>query len=253
MTRIEDKKNQVEELEGEVDKLKKRLKRKRNKKLLSCSSCLVFAFLVFLILSFFAAYVLAKSGLKDIYFLTDKFYQKPEPSYLVEIIELPEEQKDILSFLKAELVKKASNQQKLADFKVNLELSDAQLTAIIRDKIQQNQDLNKKIDYIQLAVLPDNLELFLKTKEPKDLFITLDVLPVFENGEINLEIINFKLGDLQLPKFIGNITFAYFTEKGLNNILSLLERYGRIEKINLYQGLLSVEILISDYKSLFYP
>jgi len=250
MTRVEAKKEEVKELQSEIDKLKKGLKRKQSKKLLSCSNCLIGLIFVVIIIVLLSAYVLAKSGLKEVPFFTERFYQEPEPTYLVDSSKITESDKDLLQtftdIVKAESLK----QQKLGDFNVNLKISDDQLTAIVRDKVKAQESLNEKIDYIQVAVLPENLELFSKNKEPSKVIVVLKLKPVVKNGEIDLKVISFKVGDLKLPRFIGNFFFAYLTERSVNKVLGLYEKYGQVESLELNRGLIDIEILINDFKAL---
>ncbi len=250
MTRIEDKKNRFEELEQEVDKLKKKLKRKQSKKIFNCGSCFLLFIIVVFVLVGFLAYFLAKSGLKQIPFLSERFYQEPAPSYLVKTDNLTDQDKDVFAEFKAAVAQQAISQQAMGSFDINLEISQEQLTALLRDEIKNNEVLAGRIDYIQLAILPDSLELFARAKEHSKLIITLNFLPEVKNGKLNLKVINFKVGDLKLPDFLGNLAFSYLTEKSLNGILNLFEKYGQLQNITLTKGYIMMEILINNFKDL---
>jgi uncharacterized protein YpmS len=90
----------------------------------------------------------------------------------------------------------------------------------------------------------------MESKEPSNLIMTLNIKPTIEAGKIDLEIVNFKIGDLTLPNFIGNISFALAAEKSLNSFLNIVPKYGKIENISLTSGVLSLEILINNLKGL---
>jgi len=239
--------NQVSELQGEIQSLKKSLKRKQNRKILSCGNCLAVFIIIILILGFIAAYWLALSGLVNVPFLSARYYKEIKPTYQVAIDESIKES-DILNNFKQVISQESLKQKSIENLKVNFVLSDKQLTALIKDKIKANEDFNKSIEYAQVAVLPDNVEIFLKMKDPSKLIITLNILPKIKDNKLNLEVIQFKIGALKLPKFIGNITVVFIGEKSLNQVLNLLEKNGQIQNIKIEKGLINIEILINNIK-----
>ena len=249
MTRIEEntKQNNVSDLEAEVEKLKKSLKRKQNRKILSCGSCLLFFILAILILGILGAYALAKSGLKEIPFFTKHFYQEPLPSYLVKSEDSTTVEKYIAATLEKNARKQALIQKKTENLKINLNLSEEQLTALLREQAKNSDYLNKKIDYIQLAVLPENLELFTKLKESR-VFITLNIEPEVKNNKLDLNVEKFKIGNLALPKFIGNLLIADLFAKSMNKILQSHSDSFQILAIDLSAKSALVEILFKNFK-----
>jgi hypothetical protein len=249
MTRIEDNNNddQVTELKGEIEDLKRKIKRKQNKKILTCGSCFLIFILLILILVGLGAYGLSQSGLAEVPFLSARFYHEPEPSYLVNTENLTPAEKDIVKILGGIVKEQILIQKKDSGFNVNLKLSEKQLTALLRDQVKNINYLNNKVDYIQLAVLPTNLELFLKTKEPK-LFITLNIKPLIKNNLLDLEVENFKIGNLKLPRFAGNLWVTYLIEKNINKLLSTFLQAFQVLAVNLSSKLVIVEILIKNFK-----
>jgi|GEM_PF-1926558 len=253
MTRIEDNNAgqvQVESLESEVEKLRKHLKGKRNKKIFGCGTCFIILLLLILILGTSGAYVLAKSGLRQIPFFTEKFYQEPSPTYVVRQKELAGAGQDVLETIRKDIVAEALKQQKIENFKVTIRLADDQITAWLQDKVKADQNLSKKINYIQLAVLPDNLELFAKTSIFSNLIVTLNIKPQVKAGKVVLNIVGFKIGALPMPAWLGNLIFAYLTEKSINGILGAASQYGQLDKIDLAQGVISIDILLNNLKGL---
>jgi hypothetical protein len=240
--------DKVEELEAEISKLKRSLKRKANRKLFGCFSCSISLLFIFLFFALFGAYILAKSGLKEVPLFSKWFYQEPQPAYLVEVDK--NIGTDIWSIIKKNASTEALLQQKNENIKFTFDLSDAQLTQLVREKINEEASLKKKIDFFQIAVLPDNLEVFIQTKEPKQLYVILNILPKVKDGKINFEVNKFRLGNLSLPNFLGNYTFVYLTEISLNNVLNLVSKIGQIEQIGLDQGVVTVQIMISNLKDL---
>jgi hypothetical protein len=248
MTRIEDNNNkQVEELKGEVEDLKRKIKRKQNKKILTCGSCFLVFILLILILVGLGAYGLSQSGLAEVPFLSERFYHEPEPSYLVNTENLTPAEKDISKILSKVVKEQILAQKKDKDFKVALNLSEKQLTYLLRDQIKDISYLNNKVNYIQLAVLPTNFEIFLKIKEPK-LFITLNIKPLIKNNLLALDVENFKIGNLKLPRSIGHLLVTYLIEKNINKLLSAFLQSFQISAVNLSSKLVVVEILIKNFK-----
>jgi hypothetical protein len=248
MTRIEEKNNKVDDLEDEINRLKKNLKRKENKRLFSCGNCLVTVILVVILLGIYASYLVSLSGIKEIPFFSQRFYSEPMPTYIIEVEEMSQQEKDVLNIFKDIVAKEAFAQKKTGDFNIFLELSDKQLTAILRDKIKENETISAKVEYSQLAVLDENLELFVKNKSK--LVFTILIKPEIKDELVDLKIVGFKLGNLKLPNFIGDISFAYFTEKGINSVLNVFKTYGKVDKIKLNQGEVLLEIFINDIKNL---
>jgi len=243
MTRLEDNNNNnVEELQGEVERLKKSIKGKQNKKILTCGTCFLFVLLLILFLGSLGAFALAKSGLVTVPFFTEKFYQEPKPSHLVTAEALTEN--DVYNSLQKAITGQALVQKKTKDFEVNLELSEEQLTTLIRAELGKSGNYNK-IDYLQLAVLADNCELFLKTKEPPNLFLTFNIKPIIKDGKLELETSRIKIGDLTLPKFTGNF-LLFLAKSPLNSILGSFNNLGQIQKINLQPRLITILLLIKS-------
>jgi len=251
MTRIEDKKNPVEELECEVESLKKKLKRKQSKKIFNCGSCFLLFIIFVLFLLGAVSYGLAKSGLKEIPVLTEKLYsEEPSPSLLVKGGDLAEQEKDIFANLAFKAGQESLKQQKTQDFSFDLEISQEQLTFLLNEQIRKSHKLAGKIDYVQLAVLPESLELFAKFAAPSKLIITLNFSPAVKEGKLDLKVINFKIGHLKLPNSLGNFAFSYLAGKGLQSALDLPVKYGQINDIRLIKGKVIFEIMINNLKDL---
>jgi hypothetical protein len=253
MTRIETenkKDNLVEDLQGEIGKLKRGLKRKQSKRLLSCGSCAI-AFLVVIIISGgISAYLLAKSGIMQIPYASGILYQEPKPAYFVQIVS-DEPQKDLLTILKDNLTGSLGSINNALNSNVDLQLSDRQITNLISDQVRQNNSLNNRIDYLQVAVLPQNLELFIRLRKPQNTFLIFEIVPKAENNKVDLEVISFKIGNLKMPNFIGKVIIAPIGEKILNMVITPFLGFGKIQEINLDYGKVYVKVLITSLQGLF--
>ena len=243
MARLEEGENKVEELQTEVERLKKSLKRKQNKKILTCGSCFLVILIIILVLLALIAYALAQSGLVNVPFFTEKFYQEPKPSCLVKTEGLTET--EVFDQIQKVIVTQAATQKKTADFEVVIDLSEGQLTTLIREEVRKNSDLDKKIDYLQMAILSDNIELFLKTKEPQNVRLTLAFKPSVKNGKVNLETKKVKIGNLSLPKFVAGFILS-LAKSPLNSMLNSFNNFGQIQDINIRSKIISLDLLIKN-------
>ncbi|MCX6742931.1 MAG: hypothetical protein NT116_01720 [Candidatus Parcubacteria bacterium] len=247
MTRIEENndQNNVSDLEAEVEKLKKSLKRKQNRKFFSCGNCLLLFIIFILGCALFSAYVLAKSGLVELPILSAKFYQEPQPEYRIKTENLTAAEKDLWAVLLKNAKEQILIQKKVNNFNLDLKLSEAQLTNFLREEIRSNDSLNKKIDFIQLAVKSDNLELFAKLKAPK-MYMILNLKPMIKNNKLEIAVEQFKIGNLKLPKFLGSLGLTFLLEKSLNNLLALNNDLISISGIELMPRFVTVKMLVKS-------
>lgn len=254
MTRIESanqRGDQVNNLQTEIYKIKKGLKKKQNRRILSCGSCAIVFLIIFLILAGFSSYVLAKSGIVQIPYLSDWSYQEPRPAYIVQTELQNESQIDILAKLKDSLVNSFVNINNALNSKVNLQLNDRQLTSLLSDQVVQNSSLKNRIDYLQVAVLPQNLELFIKLRKPQNTILIFEIVPKIDNNKIDLEVVSFKIGNLKMPNFIGKAIVAPLGEKILNMVITPFLGFGKIQEIKLDYGKVIVGVLITNIQGLF--
>lgn len=247
MTRLENENktpDQMGEMQDEIQQLKKQLKRKQSRKFFNCTSCSLILIIIFMILGAVFAAVMAKSGLWQLPFFSDYFYHTPKPVYLVAESEFTENA--LLGRLQKLATAEALKQKRTNNLNINFEISEAELTALLRSQASKNQALAQKIEFWQIAVAADSAELFLKAKSPKNLILTLDFVPEIKDGKLNLKVRKFKVGDLVLPKFLGAILVENFGANTLNSLLSSFSLAGKIENIGLAEHKFKVVILINN-------
>jgi hypothetical protein len=254
MTRIESDNNkefEVKELQGELNKIKKGLKRKQNRRILSCGSCVVVFVIILLILGGFGAYFLAKSNLMQIPYLSSIVYKEPIPAYIVETNTVNTAELDLLSVLKDRLFQSYTNINSAINSKITLQLSDKQLTQLIYDQVQQNSSLKNRIDYLQVAILPQNLEVFIKLKKPQNVILILDIVPRVDNSTIKFDVTSFMIGNLPMPNFIGKAFISPISEKIINLSITPFLSFGKISEIKLDYGKVLINVTITNIKGLF--
>ncbi|MFC1599105.1 hypothetical protein ACFL2U_03830 [Patescibacteria group bacterium] len=250
MTRIEkdSKKNQVEDLQKEVAKLKKGLKRKQNRKFFSCGSCLIMAIIIIIVGGVFGAYVLAKSGLRDIPYFTDRLYREPQPSYIIDTHNLEDKDNEFLDLLKTQLGQEVIKQKSFTDLRFKYLITEAQLSALFKKELQGRKIIGQTVQFVQVAVLGEELELFLTTD--KGFVLTLNILPQLKNGKIDFKTQQVKVGNLKLPNSFGDFTVVYLAEKALNSTLDLFFRFGEIETISMFPTTITLDVFIKDPQDL---
>ena len=231
---------QLEEMQDEIEDLKKQLKKKQSKKIFNCRSCGLLLVLVFLGLSAFGAYVLAQSGLVKIPILSGRFYQEPAPVYTVKSLEFNE--KNLLSKFQS----LALTQPKSGNAQISLDLSEEEITALLRDQIKKNPDLAQKINLLQIAVMPGEAQLFLKLNSPKAI-VTLNFVPIVKDSKIVLQVKSFKIGALSLPNFLGSFFIENIASNMLNSTLDSVGSAGKLQEINLTAHKANLKILIANF------
>jgi len=246
MTRLEkeSKKTQVEDLEKEVAKLKKNLKRKQNRKFFNCGSCLIIALIIIIVGGFFTAYALAKSGLKYVPYLTDKLYQEPQPSYIVDTHKLAEEDQELFDLLKTKLAQEVIKQKTVNDLRFKYLLTEAQLSALVKKELEGKKIIGQTVQFVQIAVLEEELELFLKTD--KDFIFTLSIIPQLNEKKLDFKTQQIKIGNLKLPNSFGDMTIVYLAEKALNKTMDLFFKFGEIENITIFPTTITLDIFINN-------
>jgi hypothetical protein len=246
MTRIESenrKSNQLDEMENEIERLKKQLKHKQSKKFFNCGSCLIIFIIILLVLSAGAGFVMAKSGLWQMPGLTSYFYREPAPIYQVKSSEFNDN--SLINRIKAVAVSEAIKQRKSSNLAISFELSEEELSALLRTQLLKNKSLAEQVNYLQIALAPGQAQLFVRANNPKGLIVTLDFKPVVADGKLNFQVKSFKVGDLDLPGFFGKILVENIGAKTLNSILNSLSLVGKIDEINLGDRKVGLKLLIN--------
>ena len=247
MSRLENENKQggqLEQMQKEMERLKKDLKHKQSRKFFNCGTCLVIIVLFILTLFGFGAYVLAKSGIRQIPVFTAYFYHQPQPVYPVKGQGIDENK--IISRLASVASAEALKQRKTKDVTVNFDLSENEISGLLNNQLAKSEKLKTEIELWQIAVKPDFIEFFMKSKNPKNLIVTLHARPEVTDGNLKFKVISFKIGDLSLPKFIGSILIENMGSNVVNSLLNSVSALGQIKAVNLAQGKITLMFLINN-------
>jgi hypothetical protein len=231
-------------MEKEIARLKKDLKHKQSRKFFNCGTCSLLFFIFLVGFGGIAAYVLALSGLWQIPFFSDNFYQEPTPYRLVNKSEF--NNKQFISRIENALQTEARVQKKTDNLQVNINLNDEEMTSLLREQAGIS-DLKGKIEFLQINAMEDGLEIFIKTKSPRNFILTLKVRPEIKDNKLRLKVEKLKIGQLSLPHFIGQILIENITQEILNNLLSASGKIGTITKIDTYNNNLQFLLSINNF------
>lgn len=232
----------VEQLEEKLDRMEGKLDRSR-RRVFSCFNCLLYFVVIILVVFGYGAYVLAKSGMVDVPFLSDRVFVVPKPVHPVSAGNFTQ--------LNDALTKQIVNQTAKdflagkTDSVADIIFTEAYLTSLMREKLGSGAGQNDEI--IQAAVSDGSVEVFYH-KQGNRAYLVADVIPGYADGKIKFTINSLRLGNQALPSSIGNFIIKIFIGDRLTQLNSALKTFGEITSISVTgQG---VEVLMRlDKKS----
>jgi hypothetical protein len=213
----------------EIEPLRKVRRRRpkrtfRSKLKLTC----LFLFLFFILsFGFIALAALARTGILEVPILSKFFYQIPKPTHQVEI-----SQEDLSKFQNGLQIVNDGNQATLI-------ITEKELTYILRQVLSSGQ-YPEFANNLQATISNDEIEIFgLMTKSLK-INLTMRVKPEVLDGKPNFKIIEFKAGNLSLPPAaISWLPKSLLSDK-LIKLNDNLSQFGRIDRIELASGQMTV-------------
>lgn len=237
MPRIEaTEEKQLNEMEQKMERMENQLKRSQ-RKIFSCFNCLVYFLILLLIGSYFLLSSISKTGIITLPYFSHKFYTAPQPTRVVEPAEVA-----TASFVSQ------IRTQATVDFlagretsEVSLAVSEGYMTKTIQDYLNRQ---SKKYDQAQVAIEPENLEIFLHKNNSK-IYLTALVSPVFKDDKLEIKITKLNLGRLSLPSGLANWLIKFALADSTNQLNAWLKDYGRITGIILEKGKLLINLEIS--------
>lgn len=247
MTRIEQENKpnqQFDELESEINTLKKQLKRKQSRKFFNCRSCALLIIIIFIVMGSFMAALAAKTGLWQIPFFTAYFYHQPVPIYEIKAADFDEG--DLVAQLGQSAKMQAIKQQKSSDLNISIELGEEKVTALLLAQIKKDESLAGKVETLQLAFTGDTAQLFIKLRSPQDMILTLDFRPEVKDNLLRVKVLKIKLGDLNLPKFLGSMLADNIIDNTINQQLNSYGQIAEIESIELAEHKISINLIINN-------
>ncbi len=236
--------NSLDKMQKEIEHLKHSLKSKQSKKFLSCRNLMFFLLAVGLCFLIFTAYLVAKSGIATVPVLTGLVYHEPKPVYEVRTINFSD--KDLLEKIKPLAQNEVLKQKTTNNLLISVPLTEEEATGLLNFALKSNSQTAEKIEFWQLAIMPESLELFAKTKQPKDWIFTLNFTPGIENKNLSLVANSFKIGDLTLPRFLSSFFISNLGVGVLNSLIDSSANIGEIQEISLADKQLTLKILIYD-------
>jgi len=154
-------------------------------------------FLVFILLLLIIAAAilvgLAWSGIRQIPYLSDKFYELPQPVRIVEV-----DSNQVKDFEQQGVIFSISEDDAVA----TTAITERHLTYLLRTALS-SQDNPIFAPTIQAVITPDYIELFGLMLQPIKINITLHLLPFINDSQkLDFKITNVKAGNLPAPQLI---------------------------------------------------
>lgn len=142
-------------------------------------------------------FLLAKSGMLDVPFFSDWFYEAPRPQRFIQANDITWDE------FRSLLTQRIQEQNIESEPPLSLSLHEKELTGLLNANIDQALRSNDlKAEVAQIVILPDSIELyfFLTWKD----FFTFEILthlaPIVEDdGTLKFEVIDAQIGDLPIP------------------------------------------------------
>ncbi|RJR30871.1 hypothetical protein C4569_03745 [Candidatus Parcubacteria bacterium] len=173
-----------------------------------CCCVIYIAILVFFMA--LAAMLLLKTGAVKLPYLTDLFYNEPLPIRRV----LAENNSDIAF--------------KVEGTKVIYTIKEEQLSWLLEKEIPSD---NFKL---QAAVDPGFIEIFGHLKQPRVNF-SFEALPRVTDGELQLEIKQFRVGQLTIPRFLVDYVYNRYLRDKMKRFNTMVSEISDIENIELQE------------------
>lgn len=223
------------EIKEEIKKDEKRSKRRK-----FCTCCLL-ELLILIFIFGSPVYILAKTGLVNIPVISPLVYNPPQ---LVRTLTFKSGEEGKLSVgIQQKLLLMAVSQKQ----EKTLVLTEKELTALLRQQVdklfsqEKVSGLPLQIETSQILVTPPVLQIFLQTKQPLSLAVTLNARLLFENGKLGLSPEKLKIGDWTAPQIAVDWLWQKYLGK---QIFSLQQIMGKlpIKNIELTEGAVVISL-----------
>lgn len=144
-------------------------------------------FLIFIAIVIYLTICFAKTGLVEIPFFTPLFYKTPEPISVVN------PSSNFILKDKFDLSKVQNNQ-------LDVTLFESELSSLVSN--------NDRFSKAQIVISDKEMELFAQGNllMGKSGYITVKFIPIITNNQLDYRLINGKIGQLDLPVFLLNIS-----------------------------------------------
>lgn len=212
-------------IQHEAKKLRPQTKVIKKRPFFSCFNCSLVVLVILLVLAGWLLSLVAKSGLLPVPVFSDIFYQTPEPIHWVKVS----------AGQSPELLLSPNLGSKI------LILKEENLTQMLQISIDQTNARQKRIniDFAQIAVDEEKVELFVKFNKPVKVYLAIGLLPQLENQQLMFNTVSLKIGSLEIPiAWVGSF-FDRLINRQLGNVLTDLPLI--FKKINLASGEIKID------------
>lgn len=231
---------ETEQLEKKLSDMEERLSKGKGR-FFSCFNCLVYMFVLILVIGGYGAYWGAKSGLVDVPMLSDKLYQEPKPDYLVTSEKFLSAT-EILKSLLAGAAKQFAQGKEVAT--VDLNITEGQLTSLLQNTLNTQE---KNYSLAQVSIHDGILDMYIKTD--KGLVVNIIATPIFDNGKLKFKTESVKIGNAPLPKFVSSIALSMSIGGAVNTMQKTLSALGSLQGVYIEGVTMRMTILLSNKAS----
>jgi hypothetical protein len=228
--------NEFEQIEKKLSKMEDKMDRSR-RRVFSCFNCLVYFAMIILALFLYGSYILAKTGLAEVPYFTEKFFKVPEPVYVVEVDAKTVTDQVFIN----EIIKQTSGAFARGETsaQVTLNFTEEYLTARLNEILVESD--KPSFEFAQASIDGSKVEVFLHKKDSR-VYITADIVPEFADGKIKFDLRKLKLGNSNMPTGLGNLIIKLAVGDRLSQLARSAESLGEIKLLTVKPK--SVEIIL---------
>lgn len=235
------------EADGPIDKkqLKKEIRQEmrqseRRRKLLGCGGCLAMTAIAVGIPAFWILTLLARTGITDVPFLTERLY---DPVRSVRDV-------TPLAGSNVDDIMQIFGARSSFDFSsgvVSSYLTENEVTTILRDGIAEAGDsLPFPVEGPQVAIEQNSAEIFfIVPSDANDIPVKVSFRPEVEGGEIGVDLQDAVIGSYEIPKWIMERLFEPISRQLLGSVSKGLGEVGSIEGIRFEEGTVDIRLIPS--------
>ncbi|MBU0649045.1 hypothetical protein KJ969_03020 [Patescibacteria group bacterium] len=231
MTKVEqDKQESQEALKKEIkQQVEVDIRRSaRKKKLFRCCSCFII-FIAFIgALVFGAAWVVAKTGLCEVPYVSSWAFKAPESLHEVVV---PKSYDGASSF--------EDFGATLGHAQSQISIKEEMLNALLLDQlIQPLSETGLDVERAQIAVESEGMEIFLHLArdEKVNIYLSIIAMPKIDGNRIGFDVVSVRLGNLGIPDFIAGPVISSFLGSALGALELPMVGLMELKEIKLNYG-----------------
>ncbi len=237
MARIESASDEA--LQKKLDRMEEQIKRSR-RKVFGCFNCLMYSALLFIVGVGCVGYFAAKSGLAQVPLMTARYYTEPQPRAVV-VPATEESGAQLAASIQAQT--RQAFAAGAATAPATVRLSEGFLTALLMEHVA-----DERVSRLQVDITAHSMEVF---AERGSAILTIEAVPEFTEGELELDVMQVTLGALQLPRSIGRMAVSSTIGTAVKGMQATLGGLGTVTDVQLDEGALEIDLMVHRNTQIF--